>query len=160
MLSFPVLTHKNSQRARKDAPISFWKLKHVFETNPPPSLWEKASSHCSAHLRVDTQRIWPIGSLKRLKIPWPSQWLYPAVKWSSISETHGVTLSDFQQKRNAEHFRFSFSSTLSEEVFDLGLITEGSDQSSSKGWWPAKTGAHKRSQEAKIYTHSLFLGRQ
>lgn len=37
--------------------------------------------------------------------------------WSSISETHRVTLSDFQQKRNAEHIRFSFSSILSEEVF-------------------------------------------
>lgn len=45
-------TKKSPRGQRKDAPISFWKLKYVFETNPPPSLQGKPSSNCAALLTV------------------------------------------------------------------------------------------------------------
>lgn len=70
---------KQSQRARKDAPISFWKLKHVFETNPPPSPLGKGLQQLQRPPDEWTPRDWPTGSLKWLKIP-SSQPPHPVVK--------------------------------------------------------------------------------
>lgn len=86
-------TKKHHRRQRKDAPISFWKLKYVLETNPPPSLWEKPSGNCS--VRPETRFLQV--SCKKLCVT-----LFAAILLSReapFHQIHWVTLSDFQGEK-------------------------------------------------------------
>lgn len=167
MLSFHVLTHKKSPRGqRKDAPISFWKLKYVFETNPPPSLQGKPSSNCTALLTAQILRpAYSSSGVSWLKI---CVTLFTAISPSCetlfLQIQRMMLFLDFRGE-NAEYIRFLMLS-LSEELFDLGLITEGRNwlqvMHKCKGWCVTRktTGDQKESQKAKTYTHSLLLGRK
>lgn len=159
MLSFPVLTHKKSDRGqRKDAPISFWKLKRTWD-QPTPLPLGKAPSNYSVLLTAHTRRPASPFSKPAGKVCITLFRNASASCEASFHQISKVMLLGFQGEKC--RLRFSFTSSLSEEVFDLRFITEGCQLlHKCKDWY--MTSKNWRSQgnlrKPKI-THSLLLGR-
>jgi len=100
------LPTKQVRGQRKDAPISFWKLKHVFETDPPPALWEKALQQLSR----TPDRALPQTSLQLLSSKPADDWRHPLHShftqlWSSISsDSRHDALLDFRGEKHTIHW--------------------------------------------------------
>lgn len=155
----PTTTTTKSPRAqRKDAPISFWKLKYIFETNPPPTPLLRESPPATA------LHSWQCA-------PWGQPAVYLntlAADWCQSLCSHFTSIQgilDFWEEKKCRINHIIDAIFVRGSVWPKGSSAEGRDglqvMCKCKGWHVTRkrTGCHKESQEAKIDTR-LILGRK